>query len=309
MDSFKADTPARSFSVRVMAAMSQAKALCHFLLDTGFLRVSMAAMNGICKLCGKKDLLKESHIIPDFYIRGLEHKLPTGSQGILQPFSMLLSTETEMEGGAKQRGYWEKIVGMKEYLLCGICEGKFSTNETYVRDFFYGNSSPLKKIPVGNLMRLRQGNDVLNLRKVLVSYKQLKLFQMSILWRAGVAKGSFFKNVNLGDFHESKIRALLLSENPGSPTDYPCLMVDLHYSEKNFEDWIEQPSKSKKEGQRKYRFVMGGYLYLFAVSKQKPRLSLQELCVKSNGEIIIPVEEERRILRGWATALRKAGRL
>jgi len=104
-------------------------------------------MNGICKLCGKTDLLKESHVIPDFFIRGLEHKLATGSRGILQPFSMLLSTP------------------------------------------------------------------------------------------------------------------------------------------------------------------MGGYLYLFAVSKQKPRISLQELCVKSNGEMIIPVEDERRILRGWAVALRKAGRL
>jgi hypothetical protein len=266
-------------------------------------------MNGICKLCGKTDLLKASHIIPDFFVRGLEHKLPTGSEGNLQPFSMLLSTQTEMEGGAKQRGYWEKILGMKEYLLCGACEGKFSTNETYVRNFFYGNNSPLKKIPVGNLTRLQQDNQVLEMRKVVVDYKRLKLFQLSILWRASVAKGSFFKDVNLGDFHEPKIRNLLLSETPGSPTDYSCLMVDLHYGGKNFEDWLEQPSKLKKEGQRQYRFVMGGYLYLFAVSKQKPRLSLQEFCVKSNGETIIPVEDERRILRGWAVALRKAGRL
>jgi hypothetical protein len=45
-------------------------------------------MNGTCKLCGRIGILKESHIIPDFYIRGLEHKQATGAQGIAQPFSI-----------------------------------------------------------------------------------------------------------------------------------------------------------------------------------------------------------------------------
>jgi hypothetical protein len=51
-------------------------------------------MNGTCKLCGQTGLLRESHIIPDFYIRGLEHKLATGSQGVEQPFSTLQTTKT-----------------------------------------------------------------------------------------------------------------------------------------------------------------------------------------------------------------------
>jgi hypothetical protein len=265
-------------------------------------------MNGTCKLCGQTGLLRESHIIPDFYIRGLEHKLATGSQGVEQPFSTFLSANPEIKGGTKQRGHWEKIVGIKEYLLCGKCEGKFSKNENYARNLFYGNTTPLKKLPIGDLMSFRYGNDLLHLRKVNVDYKRLKLFQLSILWRAGVAKGSFFKEVELGEFHETKMRTLLNTENPGSALDYPCLMVDLQH-DRSLESYIEQPAKSKKEGQRNYRFVLGGYLYLFTVSKQKPRVSARDFCLKPSGEMILPIMDDDKILRNWATTLRKTGQI
>ena len=265
-------------------------------------------MNGTCKLCGNSGLLKESHIIPDFYIRGLEYDSPTGSKGIQQPFSILLSTDSNLKGGAKQRGYWEKVVGLKEYLLCGDCEQKFSEYEAYARNLFYGNASPLTKIPIGNLVRVHHAGSFIDIRKATVDYKSLKLFQLSILWRAGVAKGSFFKEVNLGKFHETKLQTLLRTENPGLALDYPCTMVDLQYGRK-LEGWFEQPTKSKREGQPNYRFILGGYVYLFTVSKQKPRVSAQECCVKPNGEIVILIEDETKILRGWANALRKAGRL
>src|SRR5882757_3828152 len=105
---------------------------------------------GICKLCGATGDLKDSHIIPDFFIRSLEHELVTGKSGQTQPFSILLTNRPEVEGGAKQRGHWEKLLGMKEYLLCGVCAQKIGKYETYVRVLLYGNSPPpLKKIPLG----------------------------------------------------------------------------------------------------------------------------------------------------------------
>lgn len=88
-------------------------------------------MTGSCKLCGGVGVLRESHIIPDFYIRGLEHQLVTGNHGTTQPHSILLTNRSALEGGVKQRGFWEKILGMKEYLLCGDCEEEFQANETY----------------------------------------------------------------------------------------------------------------------------------------------------------------------------------
>lgn len=179
----------------------------------------------------------------------------------------------------------------------------------------YGNApSPLKKLPLGS--KLTDFTDKpdfsgwLGARKVIVDYKQLKLFQMSILWRAGVAKGSYFKEVNLGEFHEARLRTLLLSENPGLATDYSCMMVDLQHDGKGCENWmIDPPTKTKDRHQCGYQFIMGGYRYLFTVSKQKPRPGVQLSCVKPSGEIIILIEDAKTILRSRAAALRKIGQI
>src|ERR1017187_3518312 len=93
-----------------------------------------------CMLCGGPGPLCESHIVPDFFVRSVERLQPTGAQGQYQPISFLKSSRPEERDGARQRGYWEKKVGLKERLLCWACEGKFQKNETYVRSLFYGTA-------------------------------------------------------------------------------------------------------------------------------------------------------------------------
>jgi hypothetical protein len=270
-------------------------------------------MTGICKLCNRVEILKESHVIPDFYIRGLEYKSPTGSKRELQPFSIVLGADPEMEGGAKQRGYWKKILGIKEYLLCGACEQKFQTNESYIRNLLYGNTpSPLKKLSIGTSLNLGIAqydiDGLLDAKKLIVDYKKLKLFQLSLLWRAGIAKGSFFKNVDLGEFHSARLQKLLHTENPGLDTDYACVMIDLQHNGNGYADWIEAPKRSKN-GQVNYQFIVGGYMYLFTVSKQKSRPSAQCCSVKSSGEMIILVADAKKIIHSKAAVLHRLGRL
>src|SRR6267154_734119 len=105
-----------------------------------------------------------------------------------------MSTRPEIAGGQRQRGYWEKVSGIKEYLLCAACEARFSRYENYFRDFFYGNSPPpLKKLSVGMPFDLSAfidlDPDILGAKLVKVDYAQFKLFVLSLLWRASVAKG------------------------------------------------------------------------------------------------------------------------
>ena len=270
-------------------------------------------MNVTCKLCGQVGPLDKSHVIPDFFIRGLEYESVTGSQGKTQPFSILLSARPELKGGPKQRGHWEKTLGIKERLLCRVCERKFQKNEAYARTFLYGNTPPpLRKVAIGPTVDFSAQPDpsgLLGERKAVANYGRLKLFQMSILWRAGVAEGSFFREVNLGEFHEAKLRALLVAENPGLVTDYSCMMIDLQHNGKGCEDWIDQPRRTTDGHQCGYQFIIGGYLYLFTVSKQKPRPGLLSCCVRPSGELIVPIANAKAILRSRAVALRKLGRL
>ncbi len=95
-----------------------------------------------------------------------------------------------------QRGYWEKVLGIKEYLLCGTCEQKFQVNETYVRDLLYGNlPPPLQKLLIGSTVSLGvsefKPDGLLGARKATVDYKKLKLFQLSILCEPELRKVIF----------------------------------------------------------------------------------------------------------------------
>jgi len=156
-----------------------------------------------CRLCGTPGKLIDSHVIPDFFIRSLQRQIPTGKSGQPQPTSIMMSLRPGEEGGQRQRGYWEKQSGINEPMLCAGCESRVSQYENYFRTFFYGkNPSPLKKIPVGTSVDLSSfaglDPDILGVRAVKMDYTQFKLFVLSLVWRASVAKGNFFEKICLG---------------------------------------------------------------------------------------------------------------
>lgn len=205
-------------------------------------------------------------------------------------------------------------MGFKERLLCAACEEKFSKHEVYVRELLYGTQpAPLKKLLLGTSLSNDSGHDLLlDLRKVVgVDYAHLKLFQMSVLWRASVASGRFFRNVSLGATHEPKVRALLKNDTPGLETDYSCVMIDLRHNGLGWEDWIQQPlaERDTQTKQRIYKIIMGGYMYLFHVSNMKPPAEAADACVKCSGEMLVPVAKAEGIMSFWAKALRQAGKL
>ena len=106
-----------------------------------------------CSLCKATGKLFNSHIYPDFFIRSLETKIATGAKGQKQPASIALSTRSDVKGGTKQRGYWEKKLGFKQMLLCQKCEMRLSEYESYFRGFFYGkNPAPLQKQVLGKVV-------------------------------------------------------------------------------------------------------------------------------------------------------------
>jgi hypothetical protein len=246
----------------------------------------------------------------------LERTKPVGKSGQPQRFSILKSSRTDVVDGEKQRGYWEKIVGLKERLLCAACEGKFSKNESYVRNFLYAPGvSPLKKLTIGT-SALSAGpapqGIVLDVRNVTgVDYAKLRLFQLSVLWRASVATGSFFKNVDLGPKHEQIIRGWLLAENPGPDDRYVCPMVDLRHNGDGCEDFMPQPERFREEGSRQwsYRITLGGYLYVFHVSSQKPPSEAYFATVRSSNTMTVTISKAESILQFWANTLGDAGKL
>src|SRR5437868_2386746 len=144
----------------------------------------MAKHSASCRLCREEKELRRSHVLPAFFRDDSVSMYLTGKQGMRQPFTQPIHTHVGKRFARKQHGYWEQRHGMVEPLLCHECEQKFSAFEDYAKRFFYGSSDPI-----------RLALPLLPDPVFTADYKKMKLFQLSILWRAAEAKGDFFSAV------------------------------------------------------------------------------------------------------------------
>lgn len=277
--------------------------------------IAIKAKISKCKLCCASRQLIVSHVIPDFFIRSLERRTPTGKSGQSQPSSILMSLRPEEPGGARQRGYWEKRSGLKEPLLCTDCEARFSRYENYFRKLFYGNKpGPLKKVPVGTQIDLSAfpglDPDILGVSEIKLDYASFKLFVLSLLWRASVAKGPFFERVDLGP-HENQIAMMLKTEDPDSDLRYPIMMVNVRHAKYGLEDFIQQPDCVRDGARRAYSFILGGFMLVVFVGADghQPPDPVINFRLRSNGHLLVVWSRADHIFRWWAKGLKRAGRI
>ncbi len=239
-----------------------------------------------CRLCQKDGELRASHIIPDFFGRGGGEYYPTGQNGQLQPFTQPLHTTLGMRFERKQKGHYERKHGQVEHLLCHNCEQIFSALEHYVKTFFYGNSHPIRlQLPLLD-------DPFFN-----ADYTKLKLFQLSVLWRASEAKGSFFSTVKLCDKHREELRQMLLKGDPRGEDHYPCGLTRLTLSPQMSALMVQHNATleamqfapvAHKNGDRAcYLFTMGGLTWLFCVSDSGIPEEMRNTYIKKNGRFYL----------------------
>jgi hypothetical protein len=238
---------------------------------------------GICRLCRERGQLRRSHILPDFFRDDDGSMYRTGKSGVPQPFTQPMHTQPGKRLDRKQHGYWEHRHGIIERLLCHECEQKLAVFEDYAKRLLYGSSDPIR-------LQLPLLEDPL----FIADYKKLKLFQLSILWRASEAKGEFFSAVVLNDEHRERIRRMLVREDPGSPEEYFCAMTRLVTSSAiqklqslhgiSDETGMFAPVVHNQNGRQTFTFVMGGIVWLFCVSECGVPEILRHTYIKENGQ-------------------------
>lgn len=206
----------------------------------------------VCALCKEERHLRNSHVIPEFMYKQLydeKHK-----------FWVLSASEPS----------WEEQKGLREHLLCGECETKLSKWETYTSRLL-SNGVPTVAKRTGDLIWV-DGAD----------YEKFKLFQLSILWRAGASNLPMFSKVQLG-VHEETIRQRVFSETPGAPSEYGCALYALTTKDGVDRGLIVAPTLCRMEAIHTYHFVFGGLIWLFFVSNHSPSRHLTEGFVQRNG--------------------------
>lgn len=144
-----------------------------------------------------------------------------------------------------------------------------------------------------------------------LDYTRLKLFELSILWRAGVSSLPFFAKVQLGVVHQEQLRRQLVNADPGDQDRYGALMFGLKVGELHETlQVIAEPRPVRSYGVRAYNFTFGGFMWVFHVSSIDPPPPLRRCFLRADGSRFISVRDalEMRNLHAFAHELGRLGR-
>lgn len=247
-------------------------------------------MTGRCRLCQtEQQLLKKSHIIPDFMYQSLfdeghrlnflaPAELVRGEGRVSRPFS------GEYEGG----------------LLCSNCDSAvIGGYESYAHNALYGTPEGASDLPECANIQYNTGIRVTQCRNI--HYREFKLFLLSILWRASISSRPFFSQVNLGPY-EDAIRQMVLTGDPGEAEKFPILMMTW-LNDKSFStDVVGQPGVNRREKGVRYIFIVAGITYVFHVSPTSLRPDLKEFILLASNEIQIihiPLGKTRELFHSY----------
>ncbi|BCS98646.1 hypothetical protein DSLASN_42780 [Desulfoluna limicola] len=199
-----------------------------------------------CKGCGKTDKLIKAHIIPESFFRGL--------RGEKKPIKIISNTP----------GIYPKRTPVGVYdenILCRECEDKFQEIDNYGHKILIANELQHEK--------LYQNRKLVGYKIHNVNQKLLKLFFISILWRASISTHYFYSKVDLGKL-ENQAKELIWNMHTGGDDDFSFVLS-------RFDDdlagrSILDPHKERWFGVNYYRFYLYGFtLYIKSDSQRTPK--------------------------------------
>ncbi|MCB9889634.1 MAG: hypothetical protein H6836_08655 [Planctomycetes bacterium] len=151
-----------------------------------------------CRLCGARAPLVQSHIVPkSFY-------------GPLRLGQKLLSNTPGQRPRRSPTGEYDRIV-------CAECEARFSDYDNYAYRVFEGDLwNPVELPDSANTVAAFLLNNV--------KPDRLKLFAMSVLWRAHASQRSIFASVSLAGEVERELRSMILDDRAGSLDEFATIL-------------------------------------------------------------------------------------
>lgn len=226
-----------------------------------------------CKLCKKeKDLIKKSHIIPEFLYQDLyddKHRLIK--------FDVIEKVNGNERVSKLPQGEYEGG------LLCKECDNeKIGQFETYLGNILNKEEIAVEQKP--NCKKIINDDGVEFTRIENIDYKSLKLCLLSILWRASISKRPFFKDVDLGPYEE-KIREQLNTETPTKDTDIPIVIMSWNNDKETATDVIGQPVRHKEDGKTYYSIVINGFIILYYITPGAIKKELEFFRLQSDNTL------------------------
>lgn len=187
-----------------------------------------------CKFCGAQADLVKSHIIPEGLYWGL-HDDET-------PPPLLASPHEGEFQARRPNGIWDRF-------LCAAHEQQFNDWDTHAVEVL--REPDAVAIDGGWAYEKFQ-------------YEKLKLFFVSLLWRAHSTDADFFDRVKLG-IHAARLKRLIEARSTGRQSDYAVM---LWRSDELIAKAVIAPFCERYAGVRFVRFYLPGYMALIKVDQQ-----------------------------------------
>ena len=178
-----------------------------------------------CRFCNREQpKFAKAHIIPRSFYKAVRG---TGKYSVL-----IQASKTEIKQDAKQAGIYDHNI------LCEECEGRFNKFDDHGFRVFTG---------VFRKRELYRDHDGIPCAYLLPNarYDLLKLFVLSLYWRASVSNLPFFSNVSL-EHHEAHIRDMIEAQDPGEVDEYSFFCI--HLPNAKYRNIILPPTPRKLDG-------------------------------------------------------------
>ena len=140
---------------------------------------------GKCKLCGNDAKLVKCHIVPEALFKYVnDSQIP----------AKLIANKPEFYPQKSPIGVYD------DELVCGECENKFFGDaDNYAIRLCCDQLSQLTQ----NNTKYHNGQKIF---EVECNYKSLKMFFISLLWRASASTHVFYSRVNIGSLHSEQLK-------------------------------------------------------------------------------------------------------
>jgi hypothetical protein len=197
----------------------------------------------ICRGCGIEKKLIKAHIIPESFFRGLRDG---------QKAPKILSTTEGIHPKKAPIGVYDMGI------LCNDCEQIFKTLDDYGCHILINKESELET--------LNHDGQVVGYRIKDVDTSRLKLFFLSILWRASISTHHFYSKVALNSLEE-KAKNLVWQSDSGGIHDFSFVLA--RFDGEGVDRTILDPCQQIWFDVKYYMFYLYGYILYIKADLQK----------------------------------------
>jgi len=210
-----------------------------------------------CKGCGENKKLIRAHVIPESFFVGLKSD---GKAPLLVADELQYPKRTPI-------GVYDKNI------LCHDCEQKFQDLDSY------GQQILLKTALESGTIK-----GTVYYKIPIVNYELLKLFFVSILWRASISSQPYYSKVNLGKYEEVA-KDNVWNRVYENAEDFSFVLAK--FTDEKFGTAMLNPRRLRFSGVNYYIFYLFGFILYIKVDQRKTPPIFSPFMMRENQDLIV----------------------